>query len=75
LELAKVFIEEENLPKLSAFLFLFESFSRRRIFAHNRAKTLKLISVIQLSNILKTKRSGNFRVSQEKPALPLLKQI
>jgi len=61
LELAKVYIEENNLSKLSAFFyFLFESLSRRRIFAHDRAKTSKLISVIQLSNILKTKRSGNF---------------
>jgi hypothetical protein len=35
LELAKVYIEENNLSKLSAFLFLFESFARRRIFAHD----------------------------------------
>jgi hypothetical protein len=69
------FISKKTIfPNSLPFLFLFESLARRCIFAH-RAKTSKLISVIQLSNILKTKRSGNFKVSQEKLALTAPKTI
>ena len=77
LELAKVFIEEGNLyAKLSAFLFLSERLSSRRIFAKREAKSSEhFFSVIQLSNIRsKHEKAVTLENSFREPfALPLLK--
>lgn len=56
-------------------LFLCSEFQPRRLFAH-AVKTPNSISVIQLSNISKSKKSGNIKISaRETFALPLLKQF
>ncbi len=73
-ELAKVLTKKIIFPNSLPFSFCFDIAVFRRIFASENCNS-KLFSVIQLSNILKTKRSGNFQVSFENSSVTAPKTI
>ena len=73
LELAKVFIEEGNLSKLSAFFrFCLGYFASRRIFAHKASKTRQTFFGYSIVKYHKNAKGAvTFKFSLEKLALPL----
>jgi hypothetical protein len=60
-ELAKVFNAEDNLSKLSAFFYFLSENLLAAASCAQTAKTFKLFSVIQLSNIEKRKGAATFK--------------